>query len=49
MSVYLMEFCYYPSIFLRSASGVDIGEIPNFSTKTFRILGETNAGSVGPR
>jgi hypothetical protein len=39
---------FYPNIFLRSASGVLIGVIPNFSTKTLKTLGERNAGRDGP-
>ena len=39
----------YPSIFTRSASGVDMGVRPKFSTSAFSMFGETNAGRLGPR
>jgi hypothetical protein len=37
-----------PSIFLRSASGVEMGVKSNFSTRTLKILGDMNAGRLGP-
>jgi len=41
-------FDNYPNIFFKSASGVEMGVKPNFSTSTFRIFGDTNAGKLGP-
>jgi len=38
----------YPNIFFKSASGVEIGVRLNFSTRTFKMLGDMNAGRLGP-
>ena len=38
----------YPNSFFKSSSGVEIGEIWNFSTNRFNTFGERKAGSVGP-
>ena len=39
----------YPKRAFKSASGVLIGWILNFSTRTFKTFGEMKAGRVGPR
>ena len=41
-------FDNYPNIFFKSASGVEMGVKLNFSTSTFKIFGDTNAGKLGP-
>jgi len=43
----LLHFIY-PNIFSKSASGVEIGVRSNFSTSTFKILGDINTGRLGP-
>lgn len=47
-SVIFILTLYYPSMALRSSSGVEIGFMLNFSTSTFSTFGDTNAGSDGP-
>jgi hypothetical protein len=45
----LRVILFYPNIFFKSSSGVLIGVILYFSTRTCSTFGEINAGSVGPK